>query len=546
VAGVTGAAAGILPEARDCVLGVMLDEHAERRPDDVVAVFDDGATWTWAQARDAVRVTAGVLRTLGVREGDLVGMWLPNGPTAVRVWWAVNWLGATLVPINVAYRGPLLTHVLRDSAVSLLVAHHELVPRLADVTGTGLRDVVVVGGAGEATGAWAGAAGVTTHGEQVLSSGAQPVRRPVAAGPWEPQAVVYTSGTTGPSKGVKVSYLQVFESMRAAYGYLSAEDRFLVNLPLFHVSGIGGVLTALLTGGSFALVADFSTSTFWDVLRERRCTSVVLMGVMATFLMKVPARADDAANPLRSVLMVPLAVDAKAFSARFGCDVYTVFNMTEISSPLVAGPQPEPVGTCGRVRAGIEARLVDEFDQEVADGQIGELILRADLPWTMTEGYLNNPAATAAAWRNGWFHTGDAFRRDEHGNYFFADRIKDAIRRRGENISSYELEAVVGEHPAVREMAAVAVPSPVGEDDVLIVVAPVDGAELDPGELLRFLVPRLPHYMVPRYVRIVPELPKTPTAKIQKHLLRSAGVTHDSYDRESHGVVVARERLTGS
>jgi carnitine-CoA ligase len=527
-----------LPAPEDCVLAAMLDRHADQRPDQVVALFDDGTTWTWAQARDEVRGTAGALRALGVRAGDLVGMWLPNGPTAVRLWWAVNWLGAALVPLNIAYRGPLLEHVLRDSGVALLVAHHELAPRLSDVDIAAVRDVVVVGGPAEL-------AGVTVHPESALA-GADPVPEPAPARPWDLEVVVYTSGTTGPSKGVQVSYLHAYESMRAAYHYLTEHDRFLVNLPLFHVSGIGGVATALLTGGSFALVADFSTSTFWDVLRRTESTTLVLMGVMATFLLKAPPRPDDAANPLRSALMVPLAVDAREFAARFGCDVHTVFNMTEISSPLVAGPQPEPVGTCGRVRAGIEARLVDEHDQDVPEGQIGELILRADLPWVMTTGYLNNPAATAAAWRNGWFHTGDAFRRDAGGNYFFADRMKDAIRRRGENISSYELEAVVGTHPAVREAAAVAVPSPVGEDDVLVVVAPVEGAEVDPEELLRFLVPLLPHYMVPRYVRTVPELPKTPTAKVQKHLLRADAVTADTYDRDEHGFTVHRERLTRS
>jgi carnitine-CoA ligase len=512
-----------LPTAGECVLGATLDRHAAQRPHQVMAVFDDGVTWTWAQARDAVRVTAGALREHGVQAGDLVGMWLPNGRAAIRVWWAVNWLGASLVPLNTAYRGPVLEHVLRDSGIRLLVAHPDLIPRLSEV-----------------------ATAVTAITPNGLEASHDPVRDPAVLQPWDLQAVIYTSGTTGPSKGVMVSYAQAFVSMHAAYAYLTETDRFLVNLPLFHVSGIGGALTAMMTGGSFALVAGFSTSTFWDVMRATKCTSLVLMGVMATFLLKAPPRPDDRDNPLRTVLMVPLAVDSAEFSERFGCDVYTVFNMTEISSPLVTGPQPTPIGTCGQIRAGIEARLVDEYDQDVPDGQLGELILRADDPWTMTEGYLNNPAATAAAWRNGWFHTGDAFRRDAGGNYFFADRIKDAIRRRGENISSHELEAVVTDHPAVREAAAVAVPSPVGEDDVLVVVAPVDGAEVDPEELLRYLVPRLPHYMVPRYVRIVAELPKTPTAKVRKHLLRSEGATAGCYDREQHGFQVTRERLTGS
>ena len=186
---------------------------------------------------------------------------------------------------------------------------------------------------------------------------------------------------------------------------------------------------------------------------------------------------------------------------------------------------------------------MDADDQPVADGAVGELILRADRPWVITPGYHGMPEATARAWRNGWFHTGDGFRRDADGNYFFVDRLKDAIRRRGENISSFEVEAEVRAHPDVREAAAVAVPSPEGEDEVLVVVAPVAGRSIDPAALLQFLIPRMAHFMVPRYVRILPALPKTPTNKIQKVELRKEGVTSDTWDRDAAGIVVKREKL---
>jgi crotonobetaine/carnitine-CoA ligase len=536
-----------MPAAQDCVLGALLDRHAATRPGETAAVFEDGSTWTWARARQDVQVTAGALRSLGVRPGDLVGMWLPNGKAAIRVWWAVNYLGATLVPINTAYKGPLLSHVLTDSGISVLVCHRELAPWLAATDFGGVRHLVLVGERGTPG---VGIPGITVYDESMLwgtsepfwPSG-EPLTEAVPRQPWDTGTVIYTSGTTGPSKGVLVSYCQAAESVQAAYAYLTVSDRFLVNLPLFHVSGIGGVLTALSSGGSFALVTDFSTANFWDTVRQHGCTTVVLVGVMATFLLKAAPAPGDRDNPLRSVLMVPLDVDAAEFSRRFGCDVYTVFNMTEISSPLVAGPQPSPVGTCGTVRAGMTVRLVDEWDVEVPDGQVGELIVRADRPWAITEGYLNNPAATARAWRNGWFHTGDAFRRDAGGNYFFVDRMKDAIRRRGENISSFELEAVVCGHPSVREAAAVAVPSPAGEDDVLVVVSPAGGAAVDPAELLTYLVGQLPHFMVPRYVRVLADLPKTPTAKVQKHLLRAEGAVNGTYDREQHGFAVRRQRI---
>jgi crotonobetaine/carnitine-CoA ligase len=217
--------------------------------------------------------------------------------------------------------------------------------------------------------------------------------------------------------------------------------------------------------------------------------------------------------------------------------------MTETAVPIRSAPNPAALGTCGRPRAGVEARVVDAHDIEVPDGQVGELILRTSRPWELSPGYYRNPEATAAAWRNGWFHTGDAFRRDPDGNYYFVDRLKDSIRRRGENISSFEVEAEALGHPAVLEAAAIAVPSDVGEDDVLLVVALVEGRTLDPAELLRFLEPRMAHYMLPRYVRVIGAMPKTPTAKIEKHRLRADGLTSDTWDREAHGITVRGGRL---
>ena len=176
-------------------------------------------------------------------------------------------------------------------------------------------------------------------------------------------------------------------------------------------------------------------------------------------------------------------------------------------------------------------------------GCAGELIIRTDRPWSLSHGYLGNPEATAAAWRNGWFHTGDGFRRDEEGNYFFVDRMKDAIRRRGENISSFELEAEICTHELVQEAAVVAVPSEMGEDEVLAVIATLPETELKPAELIEYLIPRLPYFMVPRYIRMVESLPKTPTQKVQKHLLREQGLTEETYDREAEGVVIKRDPI---
>jgi crotonobetaine/carnitine-CoA ligase len=217
--------------------------------------------------------------------------------------------------------------------------------------------------------------------------------------------------------------------------------------------------------------------------------------------------------------------------------------MTEVSSPIVSGPNPTKRGTCGKKRDGVDVRLVDENDCEVLVGEVGEMIVRTDRPWAMNSGYYKNPEATAEAWRNGWFHTGDCFRQDEEGFYYFVDRRKDSIRRRGENISSFEVEAEVVAHSGVREAAAYGVASDVTEEDVMVAVAPVDGATIDPQELLEFIVDRAPYFMVPRYIRILSELPKTPSAKVQKHILRNEGVTDDTWDREQHNIKIKREKL---
>ena len=264
---------------------------------------------------------------------------------------------------------------------------------------------------------------------------------------------------------------------------------------------------------------------------------------MATFLEKQMPTPHDEANPLRLVYMVPMVPHVRQFEARFRVEVRTMFSMTEVPPPIISERETNIPGSCGRLRAGIEARIVDEHDRELAHGEVGELILRSDLPWAISRGYHQMPDASATVWRNGWFHTGDALVRDEAGNFFFVDRVKDSIRRRGENISSFEIEAEVLAHPDVRDAAAIAVPSDSLEDEVMVVVSPRPGQRLDPLELLQFLSPRVAHFMLPRYVRIVSNLPMTPTAKIRKHELRRQGVTADTFDREAVGFVTKRERI---
>jgi carnitine-CoA ligase len=264
---------------------------------------------------------------------------------------------------------------------------------------------------------------------------------------------------------------------------------------------------------------------------------------MATFLLKQPPSPRDREHGLRMVFIVPFGQSGRPFRERFGVDVFTLFNMTEICTPLISRANPAKDNICGRPRAGVEVRLVDEHDRVVTDGQVGQLILRTEAPWALNHGYNANPQATADAWRNGWFHTGDAFIRDADGDYRFVDRLKDAIRRRGENISSYEIEVELLSHPAVREAAAIPVPSEFSEDEVMVVLAPAAGASIEPEDIIQHLLPRVAHHMVPRYIRVIEELPKTPTAKVEKHVLRAEGVTPDTWDRERSGISIRREKV---
>ncbi len=521
-----------IPAREACVLRGLLDSGAERHPGRRIALFEDGSTWTWAECRERTRTLAAGLQRLGIRRGDRVAAWLPSGPRLVLCWFAVNYLGAIFVPLNTAYRGRILEHVINQSAARLLIGHGELLERLQGLELPTLERIIAAG----------------TDEESLWSHGAEvPFDDSAYPDPWDPQMIIFTSGTTGLSKGVLSPYLQLYTTSVVNYGYLRDGEAMLVNLPLFHIGGTSALYCTLVRGGMFHLVNGFSSEHYWDQVRRGNCAATSgLIGVMAAFLAKAPPRSDDADNPLRCMTMFPIDAAAVAFCRRFGFDYVTGFNMTEISTPLISDVNTTVYGSCGRPRTGITCRIVDAHDLEVPRGAAGELIVRDDLPWTMNLGYDGNPEATAAAWRNGWFHTGDAFRQDESGNYFFVDRIKDAIRRRGENISSVEVETEIKAHPAVEEAVAVAVPAEGGEDEVLAAIVLRAGQQPDPVGLIEFLRPRMPYYMVPRYLRFVAEIPKTETNKLRKSVIREAGVTQDTWDREAAGIRLRRETLQES
>jgi len=526
-----------IPPRERCVTRYLIDNLADEKGSEDFAVFQDGEIWSYAQLRQKVRKLAGGFHDQGVGRGDHVAVWMFDSKEAILTFFAINYLGAVFVPLNTAYKGQVLSHVLNVSDAKVIVAHGQFLERLGEVDVAQIEKAIAVGEyvLPEAIN------GVDFYGVESTASEPPELDRPIE--PWDVQSIIFTSGTTGPSKGVLSSYLHIFTNAGPeTWHFVTGEDRFLINMPIFHIGGMGVIFVMLCRGGSIAVMDGFDTEKFWPFVRESKTTAFFLLGVMTTFLLKQEPSDDDKNHDVRLAFMVPLTETCTEFYERFGIDVYTIFNMTEISSPIVSEPNPTKRGTCGKKREGVDVRLVDENDCEVAPGEIGEMIVRTDRPWGMNSGYYKNPEATAEAWRNGWFHTGDCFRQDDEGYFYFVDRMKDAMRRRGENISSFEVEAEVVAYPSVREAAAYAVPSDLGEDDVMISVAPVAGKDIDPKDLVEFLGERMPYFMVPRYIRVLDELPKTPSSKVMKHVLRSEGVTSDSWDREMYDIKFKREK----
>jgi carnitine-CoA ligase len=524
-----------------CVLRYALERNARAKPDEIFAAFESGERWTFAQTLQQVENLAGNLHELGVRQGDHIVLVLPTSPLALRAMFAINYLGAVYVPVNPALKGSSLEHVLNNAGSAFAIVHDSVLDRILAAAPPALKTIVR---SSDAT-APAPPSGITIHSVSALTKpSAAPPAPPKPIQPFDTQSIIYTSGTTGRSKGVLSSYMHSYSCVGPdAWNCLTASDRQLLHMPIFHIGGAFIATVALCVGSSIAVVSHFRTEAFWDQVRELEVTSAFLLGAMATFLLKQPPHPRDRDHKLRMVFIVPLGQSGPAFRERFGADVFTLFNMTEICTPLISRANPAKDSICGRPRAGVEVRLVDENDCSVGDGEVGQLILRTEAPWAMNHGYNNNPQATADAWRNGWFHTGDAFIRDADGDYRFVDRLKDAIRRRGENISSYEIEVELLSHPSVREAAAIPVPSEFSEDEVLVVLAPASGASIDPEEIIQHLLPRMARHMLPRFIRVIDELPKTPTAKVEKHVLRAEGLTADTWDRERAGIAIRRETI---
>ena len=488
----------------------VLEAGAERWPDRTAVDFGVAAynyRELWSRARRA----ATVFDALRVKRGEPVLVMLDNTIEFVDAWLGLALIGAIQVPVNTAYLGEVLRHQVKDSGASLMLVDEAYAHRI-EALGEDHGELSCIR---IAEGSWA---------KEFAGATELPLDRIAPSAEHDIVAIMYTSGTTGPSKGVRVAHAHAYtyahhagDVMRLAEG-----DVYYAPLPLFHIAGQWALVYACLQVGATAIVRRrFSVTEFWATVRESGAQVSFLLGAMANFLAGQEARPDDHDNPMDRMLVVPLIDNLDSFRRRFGVRVCTCYGSTEVNVPIASGfdVTDEP-GMAGVALPGYDVRIVDDNDVEVPVGAVGELVVRANEPWVLATGYHRNPDATVRLFRNLWLHTGDAFRRDAAGNYFFVDRIKDYIRRRGENISSFEVEREVNAHPAVLECAAVAVKSASTEDDLKVVVVLKQGARLEPDELREFLRPRVPRFMVPNVIEVIAELPKTPTGKIQKHLLR--------------------------
>jgi crotonobetaine/carnitine-CoA ligase len=517
--------------AADRVLPRLLALQAERYGARTLLVAGD-VCWSFA---DAPRIAAGraaALAAAGVVAGDRVAILSGNRAEFLEIFLGCAWLGAIAVPINTAARGPQLAHVLADSGARLIAVEPELAGELATVSnapGVTLRTAWILGDGIDSL------PGV----RHVVPMPPPAAGRPAhAARPGDLLTILYTSGTTGIAKGVCSPHAHCYwwgENSADVLG-VRAGDVLWTALPLFHINAINTFCQALLRGATLTLARRFSASGFWDAIAQSGATVSYLLGAMVPILLSRPPGPGDRAHRLRTVLapaVPPAFLDE--FSARFGVAAVDGYGSTETNF-VIGGTADERVpGAMGRVRPGFAARVIDADDNPVPDGTPGELVLRADEPHAFAAGYFGMPERTVEAWRNLWFHTGDRVVRSPDGLFRFVDRIKDVIRRRGENISALEVEAAIAAHPAVADVAVFPVPSELAEDEVMAAVVLRPGATLAPEALLDHCRTRLAYFALPRYVDVVAALPTTENGKVQKFRLREQGVTATTWDREAAG-----------
>ena len=514
-------------------LPAMLARGAARTPQRAVLRTCD-TVWSFGEALSIAGGMAARLAQAGVEAGDRVALMCGNGPAILAAYLGCAWMGAIATPINVASRGAQLEHILMNCGARLAVADADCAANLiAAAARAPLRKLWLVGGEPPRTPGFE----ITPLPEPDKPESPAPVR------PGDTVAILYTSGTTGPSKGVCCPQAQYFwwAAHTAALLGLGEGERLLTTLPLFHTNALNAFYQALLTGSTLIVEKRFSVSDFLPSLKRAEATTTYLLGAMVPMLLSRPESPEESAHGVRVALApgVP-AEHHEAFTRRFGIALVDGYGSTETNFVIGDRARDQRPGTMGRLRPGFSARVVDAEDNVSADGEAGELALRADEPFAFASGYFGMADKTVEAWRNLWFHTGDRVAREADGRFRFLDRMKDAIRRRGENNSSYEVEQVLLGHPAVAQAAAFPVRSELAEDEVMAAIVLRAGENAAALELIDYCAPRMPYFAVPRYLEFVEALPVTENGKVQKFKLRERGITPATFDSVAAGYKVAR------
>jgi crotonobetaine/carnitine-CoA ligase len=523
----------------------VLRERRARTPDKAWVRWD-AVDHSYAELDTLSSRIANGLLAAGLRRGDTLLVMLGDGVEIIATWLACAKTGIIDVPVNTAYRGDVLVHIANDCGARAAVIDNAFADRF-EAVGEKLRAIgryYVLGANNRREGVDAVGGQAAKPFDSLLLDPAFEAEPPAES---STMSIMYTSGTTGGSKGVMVTHAHAFEYGVSCGGTLEVgegDHYYTAGLPLFHVAGRWGVVFASAILGATAIVPrQFSVRNFWPEVRRHGVTATFLLGVMANFLQRQPKDPQDADNPLQKVLMCPLLQDCEDFARRFDVQIATAYGSTEVGAPITVplGASIRHKEWVGKARADkFEVMIADDNDIPVAPGVLGEILVRPREPWIAMQGYWNEPAKTVAMWRNLWLHSGDAGRCDEDGNIYFVDRIQDTIRRRGENISSMEVEGIIGQHPAIAECAVFPARSEHTEHEVMVAIVLKEGAARDPVDLIRFAEQRMAYFMVPRFIDFVAALPKTPTGKVQKHVLRTAGRSESTWDREAAGVKVAR------
>ena len=517
----------------------------EHGGDRLFLVCDEGV-FTYRDADALSDSLAQGFAAAGVGRGRQIAIMLDNSPEYIWTFLALGKLGAVGVPLNTEAKGYLLRYYLTDSDCEFAVLDERYRGMVETALESGGRTLDV---------AWV-QNGARPNGASSLAEKVRPLegefgRRDPWVSDYDPQhqdpfLLMYTSGTTGPSKAVVMpnSHAVTTALIVAQRFGLKTEDRMYTCLPLFHVNAICyTILAALSVGASVALARRFSARTFWNDVLRYEATEFNAMGSMMKILEKQTVSEAERVQSVHTAFVVPFPSDPYAFEDRYGAKLTTTYALSEwipvsLSAPGEGYDKVSDRGSmAGPVLEYSEVRIVDDEGCDVATGTTGEIVLRSREPWTTFREYYGKPAETLEAFQNLWFHTGDLGFKDRDDFLYFVDRKKDAIRRRGENISAHELEEILRTHEEIREVAAIAVPSELGEDDVAVYVVVQPGRSLFRTEILEYGREHLPRYMVPRYIEIVDELPKTPTSKVEKYKLvqRAVETLEDLWDGTRQG-----------